>query len=412
MSAPNTTPKPPSSNKPKLVIFLTVLMDLVGFGIVIPLLPFYAQDVRFQATPMEIGLLMASYSLAQFFFAPVWGTLSDRFGRRPILLTSIGMGALMLAGFALSQSLLHLFVFRTLHGVFAANISTAQAYMADISAPEDRAKAMGMIGAAFGLWFTLGPWIGGELSVRGLAAPIWLASGLGTLNFVLAGLFLPESRDPNQPSSRHPRSISPLTFLRVLRHPIVGSSIGLIFLMTFSFSMMECTFALFEQALYGLDAQDVGRLMGLIGVVMIVVQGGLIGPLSKRFGEAFLVRIGLPGLGIGLLALVYAPPTVPLAIACIILATFHGLSQPSLFAIISKRTPASDQGLVMGTNQSLSALARATAPAIGLAVFTGIAHSATFLLAALLMGAASIVAWFIIKPTEPVEAVQTAPAQP
>ncbi len=412
MSEPQTSQTPQSSTKQKLVIFLTVLLDLVGFGIVIPLLPFYAQDSRFEATPMEIGLLMASYSLAQFFFAPVWGALSDRFGRRPILLTSIGMGALMLAGFALSQSLFHLFLFRTLHGVFAANISTAQAYMADITPPEDRAKAMGMIGAAFGLGFTLGPWMGGELSVQGLAAPIWLASGLGTLNFVLAGFLLPESRDTSQPSSRNPRSISPLTFLHVLRHPIVGSSIGLIFLMTFAFSMMECTFALFEQALYGLDAKDVGRLMGLIGGVMIVVQGGLIGPLSKRFGEAVLVRIGLPGLGLGLLALVYAPPTLPLAVACVILATFHGLSQPSLFAIISKRTPANEQGLVMGTNQSLSALARATAPAVGLAVFTSVAHSATFVLASLLVGLASLIALFIIRPTRPTEAAQTAQEQP
>lgn len=383
--------------KQRLVIFLTVLLDLIGFGIVIPLLPFYAQDPRFQATPMEIGLLMACYSLAQFLFAPVWGALSDRHGRRPILLLSIGMGAIMLAGFALSQSLIHLFVFRTLHGVFAANISTAQAYMADITRPEDRARAMGMIGAAFGLGFTLGPWLGGELSVRGLAAPIWLASGLGALNFVLAVILLPESRDTSVPSSRPPRSISPLTLVQVLRHPVVGSAICLTFLMTFAFSMMECTFALFEQALYGLDAQDVGRLMALIGVVMIVVQGGLIGPLSKRFGEATLVRIGLPGLGLGLLALVYAPPTLPLAATCVALAVFHGLAQPSLFAIISRRTPESDQGLVMGTNQSLSALARATAPAIGLAIFSGIAHGATFALAAVLMFVSGIVAVSITR---------------
>jgi DHA1 family tetracycline resistance protein-like MFS transporter len=396
--------------KQRLVIFLTVLLDLIGFGIVIPLLPFYAQDPRFQATPMEIGLLMACYSLAQFLFAPVWGALSDRHGRRPILLLSIGMGALMLAGFALSQSLLHLFLFRTLHGVFAANISTAQAYMADITKPEDRARAMGMIGAAFGLGFTLGPWLGGELSVRGLAAPIWLASGLGVFNFGLAAILLPESRDPNTPSSRHPRSISPLTFLRVIRHPVVGSAICLTFLMTFSFSMMECTFALFEQALYGLDAQDVGRLMALIGVVMIVVQGGLIGPLSKRYGEATLVRIGLPGLGMGLLALTFAPPILPLAAACVVLAVFHGLAQPSLFAIISRRTPESDQGLVMGTNQSLSALARATAPAVGLAVFSGIAYGAAFVLAALLMFMASIVAFSITTPRELPEVGRTAEA--
>jgi MFS family permease len=383
--------------KPRLVIFLTVLLDLVGFGIVIPLLPFYAQDPRFSATPMEIGLLMACYSLAQFLFAPFWGAISDRRGRRPVLLLSIGMGALMLVGFAAAQALWQLFLFRTLHGLFAANISTAQAYMADITPPEGRAKAMGMIGAAFGLGFTLGPWMGGELSVYGLAAPIWLAAGLGAFNFLLASAILPESRDPSTVSARRPRPIHPGTFLQVLQHPVVGSFIGLVFCMTFAFSMMESTFALFEQALYGLDARDVGRLMGLIGVVMVLVQGGMIGPLSKRFGEEALVRVGLPGLALGLLALVVSPPFLPLACTCAALALFHGLAQPSLFSLISRRTPESDQGLVMGTNQSLSALARATAPALALALFAGVEPASSFVAAAALMGLASLAGFWITR---------------
>jgi MFS family permease len=394
--------------KPRLVIFLTVLLDLIGFGIVIPLLPFYAQDPRFAATPMEIGLLMACYSLAQFLFAPFWGAISDRRGRRPVLLLSIGMGALMLVGFAASQALWQLFLFRTLHGLFAANISTAQAYMADITPPEGRAKAMGMIGAAFGLGFTLGPWMGGELSVYGLAAPIWLAAGLGGLNFLLASAILPESRDPATASARRPRPIHPGTFLQVLKHPVVGSFIGLVFCMTFAFSMMESTFALFEQALYGLDARDVGRLMGLIGVVMVLVQGGMIGPLSKRFGEEALVRVGLPGLALGLLALVWAPPFWPLALTCTALALFHGLAQPSLFSLISRRTPESDQGLVMGTNQSLSALARATAPALALALFAGVDLASSFVAAAALMGLASLAGFRITRA----KAVEMASASP
>jgi DHA1 family tetracycline resistance protein-like MFS transporter len=374
----------------KLVIFFTVLLDLIGFGIVIPLLPFYA--LEFSASPLEIGLLFACYSMAQFLFAPVWGALSDRHGRRPILLMSIGLGSLMLAGFAASTTLWMLFLFRSLHGIFAANISTAQAYIADITAPEDRAKGMGMLGAAFGLGFTIGPWIGGELSVYGHAAPIWLACGLSALNFVLAYFMLPESRDLTTASERRPRPIKPTAFLQVFKHPAVGTCILLTFVMTFAFSMMEASFALFGEAQHNLEAKDIGRLMGVMGVVMILVQGGLIGRLSKRFGEATLVRVGLPCLGLSIAALGLASPAENGALVfseigavCAIIAFFHGITQPSLFSIISRRTSADDQGLVMGTNQSLSALARATAPAIGLFAFGSVSIFSPFFGAAAML---------------------------
>ena len=395
----------------KLVIFFTVLLDLVGFGIVIPLLPFYA--LEFSATPLQIGLLFACYSMAQFLFAPVWGALSDRHGRRPILLMSIGLGSLMLAGFASSTTLWMLFLFRTLHGVFAANISTAQAYIADITAPEDRAKGMGMLGAAFGLGFTVGPWIGGELSVHGHAAPIWLACGLSALNFVLAYFLLPESRDMSNASERRPRPINPTAFLKVFKHPAVGTCILLTFVMTFAFSMMEASFALFGEQQYKLEAKDIGRLMGVMGVVMILVQGGLIGRLTKKFGEANLVRLGLPCLGLSIAALAFAEPSESgrlifseMGAVCALIALFHGLAQPSLFSIISQRTNADDQGLVLGTNQSLSALARATAPALGLLAFGQLSVFAPFIGAAILLLLATFLAG--IATREPKENASTA----
>jgi MFS transporter, DHA1 family, tetracycline resistance protein len=395
----------------KLVIFFTVLLDLVGFGIVIPLLPFYA--LEFSATPLQIGLLFACYSMAQFLFAPVWGALSDRHGRRPILLMSIGLGSLMLAGFASSTTLWMLFLFRTLHGVFAATISTAQAYIADITAPEDRAKGMGMLGAAFGLGFTVGPWIGGELSVHGHAAPIWLACGLSALNFVLAYFLLPESRDMSNASERRPRPINPTAFLKVFKHPAVGTCILLTFVMTFAFSMMEASFALFGEQQYKLEAKDIGRLMGVMGVVMILVQGGLIGRLTKRFGEANLVRLGLPCLGLSIAALAFAEPSESgrlifseMGAVCALIALFHGLAQPSLFSIISKRTSVDDQGLVLGTNQSLSALARATAPALGLLAFGQLSVFAPFIGAAILLLLATFLAG--IATREPKENASTA----
>ncbi|MCB9759651.1 MAG: MFS transporter [Alphaproteobacteria bacterium] len=374
---------------PLLVIFLTVLVDLIGFGIVIPLLTFYAE--AYGASAMQVTLLMACYSAAQFLFAPLWGALSDRHGRRPVLLLSILMASLMLAGFAWADELWLLFLFRTVHGVFAANISVAQACIADLTTPENRARGMGMLGAAFGLGFTLGPWIGGEFSVYGLSAPIWVAAALSGVNFLMAVVMLPETRAPGTGPARA-RPIHPGAFLQVIRHPAVGRLITLFFLMTFAFSMMEATFSLFEEHRYGLTARDVGRVLGLIGVVGIVVQGGLIGRLTRRFGELRLVRVGITGLALTLVLLPFAPPWAPLLAVCGLLAVFQGLLQPSSQALISKRTSAEEQGFVLGTNQSLSALARATAPTLGGLLFAKVALGAAFIAGAALLGLGSFVA--------------------
>ena len=193
-------------------------MDLVGFGIVIPLLTFYAED--YGASPVEVTLLMAVYSFAQFFFAPIWGRLSDRIGRRPVLLASIGASAVFLAGFAAADTLWVLFVCRTLHGACAANISTAQAVIADITPPDKRAIGMGLIGAAFGVGFTVGPFIGGETAHLGHSVPIWIAAGLSALNFIIALVMLNETKTAT--SNSRPRPISPQAFIKVAKHPVVG----------------------------------------------------------------------------------------------------------------------------------------------------------------------------------------------
>ena len=341
-------------------VLLAVVLDLVGFGIVIPLLTFYAEE--YGAGPVAVTLLMATYSLAQFLMAPVWGALSDRFGRRPIMLTSIGMAAICLAGFAWAQSLALLFLFRTLHGAAAANISTAQACVADVTSPENRAKGMGMIGAAFGFGFTVGPFIGGELSVHGLAAPIWFAAGLAALNFILAFFWLKETRKPD--TKRLERSIHPASFWRVAKHPVVGLCIVLTFVMTIAFAIMESSFTLFAEHVRDLDARMVGRMFGVAGLTMIVVQGGIIGRLVKRFGEAALVPLGVGLLSLGLFALPLAPPFVPMVAVFMVMAVGQGIASPSLHSLISKGTDASEQGFVLGTNQSMSALARAVGPSL------------------------------------------------
>lgn len=382
--------------RPLLPVLLAVFLDLVGFGIVIPLLTFYAET--FEASALQVTLLMACYSLAQFLFAPVWGVLSDRFGRRPIMLFSIGATALGLAGFASATSLWQLFLFRTLHGMATANISTAQACVADLTPPDKRAMGMGLIGAAFGVGFTVGPLIGGELSVFGYAAPIWAAAGLSALNFVLALVLLPETR-PAEPTGTpfRRRSVRPGAFIEVLRHPVVGLCVALTFVLTSAFGMMESTFTLFAEHERSLSASQVGRMFGVAGVVMIIVQGGLIGRLVKRYGEAALLLGGLVLLAIGLALLPLAPPTVPMVAVFCLMAVGQGISNPSLQALISRGTPAHEQGFVLGANQSLSALARVVGPAAGGAIYTTIGPGAPFYAGALVVLGSVGLAWAAVR---------------
>jgi MFS transporter, DHA1 family, tetracycline resistance protein len=376
-----------------LPVLMTVFLDLIGFGIVIPLLPFYAEE--YGASAAEVTWLMAAYSLAQFLFAPLWGAASDRFGRRPVLLASIMMTAVGLAGFAAAETLAGLFVFRILHGAMTANISTAQAAVADITPPEKRAMGMGLIGAAFGVGFTVGPFMGGELTAPGIAAalsdllggveinryavPIWVAAGMSAVNLLMTAVLLPETRRPD--STTRPRTLNPAAFVKVLRHPVVGLCVLLTFVLTMSFAMMESTFTLFAEHARGLDAPQVGRMFGVAGIVMILVQGGLIRPLVKRFGEGPLVPVGIAILAVGLGLLPFAPPVGAMVAVFVLIAIGNGISSPSLQALISKGTSPDEQGFVLGTNQSMSALARAIGPTIGGLLYTGLGPSSPFLAA-------------------------------
>jgi DHA1 family tetracycline resistance protein-like MFS transporter len=356
-------------NRAFIPILMAVALDLVGFGIVIPLLTFYAEE--YAASAVEVTLLMAVYSLAQFLMAPVWGGLSDRFGRRPIMLISLTGAALCLVGFAAADTLWLLFLFRTLHGGAAANIATAQACVADLLPPEDRAKGMGLIGAAFGFGFTVGPFIGGELSTFGLVVPIWVAAGLSAVNLLLAIWWLPETRKPS--TVRVPRPIGPQSLIRVMRHPVVGLCIVLTFVMTIAFAIMESSFTLFAEHVRDLGPILVGRMFGVAGLTMIIVQGGLIGRLVKRFGEAALVPVGVAILAIGLGLLPLAPPPGMMVAVFVLIAIGHGIASPSLHSLISRGTSDDEQGLVLGTNQSLSALARAVGPSMSGVMFTAAA---------------------------------------
>jgi DHA1 family tetracycline resistance protein-like MFS transporter len=354
---------------PLVVIFTTVFIDLVGFGIVIPVLPFYAEGTRFNATPRTVGLLFASYSVMQLVFSPILGRLSDKYGRRPVLLISIigtGIGFLIL-GFA--QTLWMLFVGRILDGITGGNISTAQAYIADVTTREDRAKGMGLLGAAFGLGFVLGPAIGGILSRWGIAVPFLFAAGLCFANAVLLYFTLPETVTADHParvSAAGGRGFSQL--IHSITQPRLGFVLAIYFLFIVAFSIMTTSFSLYTIFRFGYDAQHTGYLFAYVGVIAVIIQGGLIGRLVKRFGELPLVITGALCFAGSLFAIPFVGPTagglLGLLIGGGIFSMGNSLATPALASLASKSVGPAEQGGVLGVTQSAASLARAVGPSL------------------------------------------------
>lgn len=364
---------------PLLVIFITVFIDLVGFGIVIPVLPFYAEGTKFGATPSQVGLLFASYSVMQLVFAPILGRLSDKYGRRPILLASLlgtALGFLIL-GFA--TTLLMLFVGRIIDGISGGNISTAQAYIADVTTKEDRAKGMGLIGAAFGLGFVFGPAIGGVLSRWGINVPFLFAGSLAFANAILLYFTLPETVTPD-----HPARVSAASgrgwhqLVASLKNARLGFVLTIYFLSIVAFSIMTATFSLFMMFRLGYDAFHNGWVFAFVGVVSALIQGGLIGKLVKTFGEPWLVIVGGLLFTGSLFAIPFVTPVTGLVAILALgaaIAIGQALSAPSLSSLASKSASAGEQGGVLGVTQSVASLARAVGPSLAaLLIYSAVAH--------------------------------------
>ena len=357
-----------SGRSPLLVIFITVFIDLVGFGIVIPVLPYYAEGTRFGATPRGVGLLFASYSVMQLIFSPVLGRLSDKHGRRPVLLISLLGTSLGFFVMGFATTLWMLFLGRIIDGISGGNISTAQAYIADVTTPENRAKGMGLIGAAFGLGFVFGPAIGGVMSRWGVHVPFIFAGGLAFANAVLLYFTLPETVTADHParaSAAQGRGWTQL--INALKNPRLRLVLTIYFLSIVAFSILTAVFTLFMVFRLGYDAFHSGWIFAFVGIISAFIQGGLIGKLVKRFGEPKLVVAGTLMFTGSLFFIPFIGPTMGLLG---ILATGainsvgNALNAPSLASLASKSATAAEQGVVLGVTQSVASLARAVGPSI------------------------------------------------
>ena len=350
-------------------IFLTVFLDMVGFGTIIPIVPRFAR--RLDDNALAATALMSAYSFFQLLMAPVWGRVSDRIGRRPVLLVSIAAGIIANLLFGVVGALWALYLARSLAGAAGANISTAQAYIADVTTPADRARGMGMIGAALGMGFVLGPAIGGVAAQLGDArTPFLVAAALAGINFLYVLLALPE---PKRAGERAPARRLTIAGLRTtLGRPALIRLIVLVFAMTLAFTQLEATFPLWTHDEYGYGERETSYLFVFIGVVLIIVQGAIVRRLARKIGESRLIIVGsfmmagalaLLPLGGGARGFAVLLPVLALV------AAGNGLAFPSLTAAVSQTADPSSQGEVLGVSQSAASLARILGPLIGGALY-------------------------------------------
>jgi len=362
--------------RPLLIIFLTIFVNLVGFGIIIPLLPFYAET--FGASPLVIGLLFAVFSLCQLGAAPALGDLSDRYGRRPILIFSLAGTVASFVMLAMAHSIAMLFAARIVDGLSGGNISTARAYVADITAPKDRARAYGIIGAAFGLGFIFGPALSGVLAKVSYTAPIWAAAALTLVATAMAWLWLPETVHRAQAGTGNPFRYLP----ELVRRPLVRRILVIDFIYWFAFSVFQTTFALFAARRFGFDAPETGYFFAAFGVLGVIVQGGCIRPIVRGIGDQPTFLLGLSLAIVGLVAAALAQSVTMLAIAMVPLALGIGFGHPTMASLVSLVASGDEQGRVQGAASAVESLGRTMGPVWGNASLQRFGESTPYLSAA------------------------------
>ena len=407
-----TTPSPAVRAPALAVLFAVVFINLVGFGLVVPLLPFFAQSLKAEA--WQITLMFSAYSLGQFFAEPFWGRLSDRVGRKPVLLATLVANALGYLMLAFVPNIWLAVAVRLFTGLGAGNISTVQGYVADVTPPEQRAGRMGLIGAAFGLGFIVGPGLGGlltqpQLGRLGYQLPIFLAAALAALAAIGVMVFLRESRAKADPSAARPAFLAGLKDAQT--DPVVSRVLVVTLIYMAGFSAMESVFGLWSESRYAWGARGVGLSFMIVGVISVLNQGFLAGRLARRFGEARVLATGMLLFGASLVLQVLAPvewfPAARLELGGLSLPVVQGwvvpiimavgacgmsLAMPNISAMISRASPPDRQGAMLGLNMASSSVARIFGPMVAGGLFSGLGHDWPFLIGALLTVPAAVMA--------------------
>lgn len=373
-------------------IWTTVALDLVGFGIVAPILGRYAKD--FGASGLEVGLMFASFSVAQMIFAPVLGRVSDRVGRKPVIIVSLLGTAIGSFITGIGGAMWVLFVGRIIDGASGASVSVAQGAITDIAPPERRAQLLGMLGAAFGIGFVVGPALGGLAALGGPHIPFFLAGTIAAINAVAAFIRLPETKTTSAPTPQ------PKTKLDSARSPILVRYAIASVLGTLGFSGFEATFSLFGGERFDLTVGSSAMVFLFVGVILTVVQGGLIGRLTQRFGSRRLVRVGLPINAVGLIVLAFTPNMqwVMLFAAMVLVSVGQGIVSPSATALVAEAAPADRRGEALGYQQSAGAFARIAGPVIAGALFDNVGIGSPYLVGGVLFIAALCAVWNVTRP--------------
>ena len=388
----SATVSPPAGRAALTIIYLTVFIDLLGFGIILPSLPYYARDLG--ATGLGLGILFSAYSVAQLVGSAFLGRLSDRHGRRPILLLSLAGSAASMFLSGIATGLLTLSLARALAGAFGGSIGTAQAYIADVTPRAERARYMGLLGASIGVGFVVGPALGAGLLALGFGfrGAAFAAGGLAALNFASALVRLPESRAAGAAGEHRP--LSAVGWWRAISRPGLQPLYWAVFLTTFAFVALETTLVFLARDRFSLDSRHFGLVLVYLGVVVIVIQGGVVGRLSRRIGERPVALTGAALMGAALAALPASPRLPVLLVLLGLVATGQGLASPALSTLVSHASEGAEHGALLGASQSLAALARALGPVIAGQLYD--LHAAAPYVTA---GALSLVAGALLRGT-------------
>lgn len=391
------------------IIFLIVFTNFLGFGIILPLLPYYVESLG--AGVIAIGLLSATYSLFQLLAAPILGELSDKVGRRPILIFSLAGTTISFILLGLAKSLPLLFISRIIDGASGGNISTAQAYVADITSKENRTQGMGFLMAALSLGFILGPATGGLLSRFGYSVPAYVAAGVSLIATVLTYFYLPESIKEKKilgilPQKKRRAFFSFKEIYEVLTHPNVGIVVTISFFMMLAFSLLQGTFALFTEHTLHLSAEQNGYLFAYLGLVGIIIQLFLLKRIIRLIPENKIVVIGILMMAISLLLVAFGGNIPFLLVAITLLAFANGISNPILAGLVSKLSPDDEQGNIMGISQSVGSIARMIGPIVGTIIYAELGAQSPYLFGAITLILTAIFAARYLKDPSLIEQVK------